>query len=239
MAEKHGWMPGVEQAPTPEYGGYGIAPGQMAPQGVMSHVMQGYQSTMVKWAQDGVWQGKSAHFSISRGGRIIQHVGIFDPAWAAGRVNKPTLSLGGANPNTLFVHIEHEGFSTWAPGADFMYDDFTADNPWPEALIEASIRVHRWVFENSIYTPSLETVVMHSETDSVNRAYDPGARWTQHVRPYLISALREPRLLTQQDGIDLYIYTHAPAVVPHVKVRPQPSPVAGEHHFEVIIRDRV
>ena len=179
----NGWMPGVEDRPTAAYG-YGGA--KNAAVGVMSHIMQGYQTTMLAWADERPPQRMaSSHFSINRAGHIAQHVSIYDPSWHAGNVNAPTWPLyRGGNPNLYTVSIEHEGFAIIPNyGYDYVYDE---THPWPDAMVEASIAVHRWVFDQLNLEPNEATVCGHFETDALNRPHDPGPAWP---RGYIIRAL--------------------------------------------------
>lgn len=188
-----GVMPGIEYAWTEQFGYPGMEPGTMKPIAVMSHVMQGYQQTMIDWAHGlGDNPPKSAHFTINRAGRIVQHVNIYDAAWAAGDVYAPTwaLWLPGMNPNWYVVHIEHEGFSIH-PGYSYDYL-YSRANPWPEAMKQASLRVHKWVFEEAAIRPGVNSVITHSMTNTVSRAQDPGDLWMTDVRPWLISSLQSP-----------------------------------------------
>ena len=170
MAE---WMPGVERIETAAMGG------TIVPRGVMSHVMQGWQATMIRWARERPRATpKSAHFTIGRDGRIVQHVPIRRQAWHAGRLDPdapPQWSLlpPGANPNDHAVGIEHEGFS---------------GEPWPEPQVEATISVHRWLFAELGLVPSEETVIGHFMTAPASRAADPGPTWP---RDRILHALLE------------------------------------------------
>lgn len=213
-ASPDGWMPGVEQIRTQDYGYASMPDDGMYPFAVMSHVMQGYQSTMDGWArQTGI--GKSIHFSVSRTGRIVQYVSIWDPAWHAGYVNSPSWTLypalsasRGANPNLYTVGIEHEGFSIVPPYSyDYLYG---AARPWPAALVDASIRIHRFVFDacnrygDWIGQPGEKNVITHSMVDKANRPQDPGDLWLSAVRPAIISALQPappPPARTYDDGL--------------------------------------
>ena len=156
------WMPGVEHIETAAVGG------AITPRGVMSHVMQGWQSTMVRWARERPRvTRKSAHFTIGKQGRIVQHVPIRRQAWHAGRLDPgapPVWPLlpAGASPNDYAIGIEHEGFS---------------GEPWPESQVLATIRVHRWLFAELGFEPSEETVIGHYMTAPASRAADPGPGW--------------------------------------------------------------
>lgn len=189
MEAQRGWMPGVEHIPTRAFGSVRTAHGAMQARAVMSHIMQGSQRTMIEWArEDPVQTRKSVHFTIAGDGRTVQHVGIYDAAWGAGRVNDPTWSLlpAGETPNDYTVQIEHEGFSevpSYAPNAR-PYE--RGANPWPEAMVQASIRVHRWVLGELGLKPDAERVIGHFMTDAKFRPNDPGDAWP---RARIIEAL--------------------------------------------------
>lgn len=163
------WMPGVERIESLAHGG------AILPRAVMSHIMQGSQKTMVRWAEERPSITPiSAHFTIGKDGHIAQHVSIRQQAWHAGRTDgTPTWQLlpAGGNPNNFTVGIEHEGFT---------------GEPWPEPQIAATLRVHRWVFEELKLVASPDTVIGHFMTAPLSRARDPGPRWP---RSRIISAL--------------------------------------------------
>lgn len=181
-------MPGIEHIPSAAFG-YPDKP-EIRPLAVMSHIMQGYQSTMIQWAKERPPQTqKSAHFTISRSGRIVQHVAIDQAAWTAGYVNTPVtwkLYPRWDNPNKHLVQIEHEGFSV-PPGYGYDYI-YSPSRPWPEAMVQASIRVHLWVFRELGLVPSEDTVIGHFMTDGKNRVNDPGDQWP---RQRTITELRD------------------------------------------------
>jgi N-acetyl-anhydromuramyl-L-alanine amidase AmpD len=159
MAE---WMPDVEHIESRARGG------AIEPRGVMSHIMQGSQATMIRWAEErGAITPISSHFTIGKDGRVAQHAAIRTQAWHAGRLDAarpPTWRLlpPGGNPNDFAVGIEHEGFS---------------GEPWPEPQIAATLRVHRWLFEELGLIPSEDTVIGHFMTAPASRAHDPGSGW--------------------------------------------------------------
>ena len=166
------WMPGVERVESDAAGG------AIRPLGVMSHVMQGWQATMIHWARERPRvTRKSAHFTVGRDGRIVQHVAVRRQAWHAGRLDPGApprwpLLPAGANPNDYAVGIEHEGFS---------------GDPWPEPQILASVRVHRWLFAELGLEPSEDAVIGHRDTAPASRAHDPGPGWP---RDRILEALR-------------------------------------------------
>lgn len=188
-----GWCPFAERMET-QVGGYTDIPDDgMQCDAVMSHVAGGFMGGLISMARDPNSQ-VSWHFSIGRDGRVLQHRSIADPAYHAGIVNQPTWALyDGRNPNRRTVGIEHEGFSIPASYADYIY---SPAKPWPEPLIEASIRVQQWVFDQvdrwwpGHMAPSENTVITHSMTDQRTRPQDPGDLWLSSVRPRIISALQ-------------------------------------------------
>ncbi len=178
------WMPGVERIESLAHGG------AIEPRGVMSHMMQGWQPTMIRWAEER-WTvtEKSAHLTIGTGGRIVQHVGIRTQAWHAERLDAGSppvwrLLPPGANPNDFAVGIEHEGFS---------------GDTWPLEQIGASIDVHRWLFEELGLLPSLDTVIGHFMTAPVSRAHDPGTGWPREEIIAALQARPVPTALEQAD----------------------------------------
>jgi hypothetical protein len=156
------WMPGVERIETLARGGV------ITPIGVMSHIMQGSQATMIAWAKERPRiTPVSAHFTVGRDGRVVQHVPIRNQAWHAGRLDSgrpPTWRLlpSGASPNNHAIGIEHEGFS---------------GDPWPLPQVAATIRVHRWLFEELELPPTRDRVIGHYETAPASRPHDPGPGW--------------------------------------------------------------
>ena len=178
MAE---WMPHVERIESMAIGR------AIEPRAVMSHIMQGAQATMIRWARErGVAITPiSAHFTIGADGRVVQHVAIRTQAWHAGRLDagRPPLWRllpAGGNPNDFAIGIEHEGFS---------------GEPWPEPQVEATIRVHRRLFEELALIPSEDTAIGHCMTAPANRAHDPGSGWP---RDRILEALRAQRAAAER-----------------------------------------
>lgn len=205
-----GWMPSVEHIPITWGLPVSIAAheGEMEPAVVVNHIMQGYLSTMVDWARTG-GSKVIVHFGIARDGRIVQfhradtrgiHASAFDHTspHVARRVKQRRTS-----PNNYSVGIEHEGCSV-----DPMYGGkpmpagmvYGPDNPWPEAMVEASIRVHRWLFATlpTLGAPSRDSIIGHYETGDPNRVNDPAAASDRSVWPRdrIIAALAARPALT-------------------------------------------
>lgn len=192
-ADPSGWMPGITQVRTNEYGYDDVAEDGMYPQAVVNHVMQGYQRTMLDWARNGN-AGKSAHFTVGRDGHIVQHVSIWDCAYHAGDVAAPSAAIYpryGGNPNRWTIGVEQEGFSVNPGyGYDYLYSDF---QPWPDALIESVIAIHRFVFSAGDWLRDAndkpDRVLTHSQLNASTRPHDPGALWVKTVRPRILAAL--------------------------------------------------
>ena len=170
-----GWMPDIDHIGTTMYGYTDVPPETMKPIAVINHIMLGYARTMIDWATNNSVQ-KSAHFIIDREGYITQTVSIYSPAWHAGRTAKESWkSFPGGNPNKYTVGIEHEGFSV-DPGYGY---DYIYDGSWPEAMMDASAKVHKWILGELSLDANDQTVIGHFETDAVSRANDPGPQWSR------------------------------------------------------------
>lgn len=174
MITNEGWMPDVERAVS---GAYSIG---NTPTAIVNHVMQGYQSTMVTWANERPLKTPvSAHFTIGRNGNIIQHVSIKNSAWHAGKLDSVTppwrLYRPSTNVNGYTIGIEHEGFSKLNTyGYDYIYDVL---HPWPEAMVLASVKVHLWVCQETGIVPSIDTIIRHADIAPLSRVDDPGSAW--------------------------------------------------------------
>ena len=168
-------MPDIDHIGTTMYGYTDVPPETMKPIAVINHIMQGYARTMIDWATNNSVQ-KSAHFIIDREGNITQTVSIYSPAWHAGRTAKESWkSFPGGNPNKYTVGIEHEGFSV-DPGYGY---DYIYDGSWPEAMMDASAKVHKWILGELSLDANDQTVIGHFETDAVSRANAPGPQWSR------------------------------------------------------------
>lgn len=160
------WMPGVEKI---ESDAYYKNPEWFKPVGVINHIMQGYQRTMIAWAKERPHTTEvSAHFTIGKNGRIIQHVPMNCAARHAGRLDvqkNPVWPLWkpGQNPSLYAYGIEHEGLT---------------GEVWTSDQVHASIRVHKFIFsQHPSWTPNTETIIPHAQTSPISRAHDPGTGW--------------------------------------------------------------
>lgn len=151
-AELHPWKYKSASGPT-------FYKGQNKPIAVVIHIMQGHASTAIQWAAEGHY-GASWSFTVTKAGEVYQHLNFSDGGYHAGEVKNPTWDLyNGHNPNLYTVGIEHEGFS---------------GKPYPDAQIEASTKLCRWILDTIGQPVDRDHVIGHYEIDAVNRPNDPG-----------------------------------------------------------------
>lgn len=213
----------------------------MEPAVVVNHIMQGYQRTIDGWAsgQSRWMRYIITHFSVSRDGRIVQYWPIDRPGIHSSSVRYPTARIPkersdwAHGANLYSVSIEHEGFSV-APsyGYDYVY---TENDPWPAPMVEASIRVHEWICQQTGIDPSTDTVIGHGEIDAVTRANDPGRMWP---RDRILEALRpDSPELTYHEAVEAVTDAYNPSYKPEAW-RFDPLPVEnGEERY--MLRKRV
>lgn len=114
----------------------------------------------------------SAHFTVALDGSVEQHVDTDYVAWTQG-VSTAQYAYAASNwslfknrnPNIDCIGIEHED------GAK----PFNDARPMPEAQLEATIALHKWLFENVIEADCVrgETLISHDML-TTNRSGDPG-----------------------------------------------------------------
>lgn len=171
---------------------------------IIDHVMQGWLTTMVNYALDIGSEKRrvTPHFNIGRlaqadgEARVVQIESIFTPGIHATVVSNPTAArvrVRSAEPygaSLYSIGIEHEGFSAPIPGlTDIAHTAkaslWTPSNPWPEAMVKASIAVKRWCFEQvpTLYGPTRNAIIGHYETGDRNRVNDPVAASDRSVWP--------------------------------------------------------
>lgn len=197
---ERGWMPGIEHAPIQWGAPDWTRVTTMRPLAIVDHIMQGYLSTLVDWTRTG---GSTVivHFGIARSGRTVQMHSIFSPGIHAGGFDTSSQYAAAIvkarrdSPNGWSVGIEHEGCSVdpapaYSVPAALIY---STANPWPDAMVDASIRVKRWVFANatSLGAPSRANIIGHYETGDGSRVNDPAAALARSVWPVdrMIAAL--------------------------------------------------
>lgn len=168
-----GWMPDVDQVPSPNIA-EGRA-GQTIQAGVI-HIMDGSYSGSIEWLT-GDESGTSAHFAVSDDGDITQMVNLFDTAFGNGlkwdkkrscwldpdgNVVTPAWPLLSppVNPNYQTFSIEHEG---------------RRGKVWTPAMYEADRRILLYVQSQTpiVYIPH-RTLIGHSELSPLLRPFCPG-----------------------------------------------------------------
>jgi hypothetical protein len=130
---------------------------------IVDHITAGLMPGCQSWFQNPASKA-SAHFIVTRDGRILQFVKEGDTAWHAGEANKPNWKLfDGQNPNRYTVGIEHEAF---------------AGQGLTEVQYQASLWLHRYLVQKySQIKVDSDHILGHYRIDSVNRPNDPGAEF--------------------------------------------------------------
>ena len=196
-----GWMPGVEHAPI-RWQQPPMTKLALTPLAIVDHIMQGYLQTMVDWT---INAGSTVvvHFGIDRRGRIVQMHPVNRVGRHASAIYSPQSKIvqregqhsGTTGANGYTIAIEHEGCAVdprpaYTVPAEMIY---SKTNPWPEAMVQASIRVKKWLFENvpTLGKPSRDTIIGHYEIDARNRPDDPASSKDRSVWPVdrMIAAL--------------------------------------------------
>lgn len=146
------------------------------PEIIVDHISEGTMSSMISWFTSQDNKVSSAHFGVSKAGKIYQFVAIEDCAWANGLtsgIENATAELvlkkgKSENPNWYSVSIEHEG--VWAETKGILT---------PEQL-KATKMLHKYIIEyvkdkyGHKIEPSRETIIGHSEIDKTQRPNCPG-----------------------------------------------------------------
>lgn len=147
---------------------------------ITDHVCDGPYLGSWRWLQTSS-PSSSAHFVIDDiSGEITQLASIFDRTWANGlrwdsRNRKwfdpegleiqPTAPwiVPGLDPNYVTISIEHAGYS---------------GKPWSPALYASSVRLHRWIADQTgLKLQALQTVSGHFQISPKSRARCPGPTW--------------------------------------------------------------
>jgi len=149
-------MPEEEWSPSPNFGsrnGKSIV-------AIVNHTSSGSFPGCLDWLQDPSSK-VSAHYIVTKTGRIIQLVKEGDAAYHAGIVNTPHWELyDGTNPNRYTIGIEHEGDSG-VPLTDEQY--------------QATLFLHRELTAKYGIPIDTDHIIGHYRIDSVNRPDCPGS----------------------------------------------------------------
>lgn len=138
---------------------------------IVNHISSGTMSSMDSWFTSSGNEVSSAHFGVSKDGRIHQYVDIRRMAWANGvkseqaRQSKtPVVREMKVNPNLYSISIEHEG----------------TDGKLTEAQYKASLWLHFFIRDEILriwkkdipLTPF--NVIGHFQIDPIRKASCPG-----------------------------------------------------------------
>lgn len=148
-------MPTIEWNPSPNYS----SREGRKPITIVDHITAGKFPGCLEWMKNTDSQA-SAHYLITKTGRIIQMVKDEAKAWHAGGVNNPNWKLyDGTNPNLYTIGIEHEGQQG---------DGLT------EEQYQATLWLHRQIIKRWSIPIDRDHIIGHNRIDSVNRPNCPG-----------------------------------------------------------------
>ena len=129
---------------------------------IVDHITAGLMPGCLSWMQNPKAQA-SAHYLVTRDGRIYQLVKDEDTAWHAGIVNKPSWPLyDRTNPNRYTLGIEHEGLP---------------NEPLAEPQYQATLWLHRQLVNKHGIPVDRDHIIGHYRIDSVNKANCPGPKF--------------------------------------------------------------
>jgi N-acetyl-anhydromuramyl-L-alanine amidase AmpD len=129
---------------------------------IVNHITAGLMPGCLSWLQNPKAQA-SAHYLVTRDGRILQLVKDGDTAWHAGIVNKPNWKLyDGTNPNRYTIGIEHEGFP---------------NEPLTEIQYQATLWLHRQLVAKHGIPVDNDHIIGHYRIDSIRRPNCPGPKF--------------------------------------------------------------
>lgn len=131
------------------------------PIAIVDHITAGNFPGCLVWMQNPAAKA-SAHYLVTRAGRILQMVADENTSYHAGVVNKPNWPLyKGTNPNRYTIGIEHEGF----------------DGSLTDIQYQATLWLHRHLTKKWCIEPTYDTIIGHYRIDSVNRPNCPGPKF--------------------------------------------------------------
>ena len=218
MSER-GWCPFARQhRGYGREGPFGYPAGkhdQNRPVVFVDHRMAGYKRTL----DDDFWRhknGVSVHFGIGRDGSVDQYTSIFDASWANG-VGRPISRYDRSNPRLAMLEtlgtwraVTMHGYTTYAliseSGVNVInthsisieHEDEGRDQPWTDAMIEATVRVKRWCLHELARAAMPMAVdehmlVGHYQIDATDRASCPGRHWPrQRILEELVKGGKMP-----------------------------------------------
>ncbi len=129
---------------------------------IVDHIAAGYMPGNVSWFKNPASKA-SAHYLVTREGKVLQLVREGDTAWHAGIANKPNWSLyDGTNPNRYTLGIEHEGYP---------------DDGLTEAQYQATLQLHKELTAKYEIPRKDPYIIGHYRIDSVDRPNCPGPKF--------------------------------------------------------------
>jgi len=148
----------IEQAASPNF--HKGRDGQQIT-AIVNHITAGLMPGTLSWLRNPKAKA-SAHYLVTKDGRIFQMVKDTDTAWHSGFTNRPSWPLlkRGINPNKYTIGIEHECLSGGA---------------LTEEQYQATLWLHRYLCDKWRIVPHEDTIIGHCRIDSVNRPNDPGS----------------------------------------------------------------
>lgn len=127
---------------------------------IVNHITAGLMPATLNWLLNPSSK-VSAHYLVTKSGRIIQLVDDEDTAFAVGNVNQPNWPLyNGSNPNNYTISIEHEAL---------------AGEGLTDEQYQATLELHGMLISKWKIPVDLDHIIGHSRLDSINRANDPGS----------------------------------------------------------------
>ncbi len=126
---------------------------------IVNHITAGAFPGCLSWMKNP--QAKaSAHYLVTRQGKIYQMVRDEDTSWHAGAVNKPSWKLyDGTNPNRYTIGIEHECLT---------------GGLLTEAQYKATVELHKMLIAKYNIPIDEDHIIGHYRIDGVNRPNCPG-----------------------------------------------------------------
>ncbi|TVX93059.1 N-acetylmuramoyl-L-alanine amidase [Paenibacillus agilis] len=141
---------------------------------IVNHISSSTMSSMDNWFRSSGNEVSSAHFGVSKDGRVHQYVDIKLAAWANGLKaaaipNAPSIVVKEmkVNPNLYTISIEHEGTD-----GNLTEAQFTA-SVWLHGHIQAEVK-RIW---GKIIKLDARHVIGHCHIDPIRKASCPGPRF--------------------------------------------------------------
>jgi N-acetyl-anhydromuramyl-L-alanine amidase AmpD len=157
------------------------------PELIVVHISAGSLTSMTSWFSTPNSQA-SAHYGISKDGKILQYVEEENKAWHAGRVNNPSFKLykQGVNPNLYTIGIENEGLDLSLA---------------PQIQLDTLCELIKDVAKRWNIPLDRDHIIGHFQIDAINRPYCPSPR--HEIMDKIVGLLKEdtvavPRKLLEE-----------------------------------------